>query len=481
MKMHFATRWFGSLALGVFLLSGMIAPQEAEAKNYRGVSFQFFYDELAPYGDWVKDARYGYIWLPAVRGDFHPYGTEGHWVMTEYGNTWVSYYDWGWAPFHYGRWYFDDYFQSWAWIPGYDWGPAWVNWRTGGGYYGWAPLGPGVSISVRVNIPAVHWVFVPNHRIHHHFAYRYHAPHKTKVKIYNNTTIINNTVVYNNHNYVGGPQRREVERVTRTTVPVYNIQASNAPGRATVSRNSVAMYKPEVQDSRGRTNEMRPSRVLDVQQAKTARSNRELNSTTPSRNSSPSVNSGGRSVESSPRNSQNPTVSGGTTAPSRSSNPSVSNGGQKPTVTPMPSENNSRGTTTAPSRSQNSGSRENAPARTYENRPSTSSDQRGSTPTTRSGSEVKKEESRTQQSAPSRGSVQQSRPAQAPVRTQSSEVKRSEPAKSGERVSQPSSSQNSRSSSQVKTSAPTQRDSPANTERTSSTNSSKESSRGRNN
>ncbi len=130
MNTHIFNRGLGRLVLGLLLMAGGIAPHEAEAKKYYGVSFQVFYDELSPYGDWVKDARYGYIWLPAVREDFHPYGTEGHWVMTEYGNAWVSYYDWGWAPFHYGRWYFDDYFQSWAWIPGYEWGPAWVNWRT---------------------------------------------------------------------------------------------------------------------------------------------------------------------------------------------------------------------------------------------------------------------------------------------------------------------------------------------------------------
>lgn len=469
MKNYFVTRWIGRLTLGVMLFAGMIASQRAEAKKYNGISFQVFYDELSPYGDWVKDARHGYIWLPAVRGDFHPYGSDGRWIMTEYGNTWVSDYDWGWAPFHYGRWYFDDYFQSWAWIPGYDWGPAWVNWRTGGGYYGWAPLGPGVSINVRVNIPTFHWVFLPSHHIHHHYAYRYYAPHKTKVKIYNNTTIINNTVVYNNRNYVAGPQRREVERVTRTVVPVYNVQASNAPGRTAVSKNSVNLYRPEVQESRGRTTEIKPSRVLDAQQAKTTRSSRELNSTTPSRNSSPNVNSGGRTVESTPRSSQNPSVSGGTTAPSRTTSPSVNKEGQKPTVTPMPSDNKSRSTSTAPSRTQSPGSRENAPARTYESRPSGGSDQRGSAPASRSGSEVKKEQSRTQQSAPSRGTVQQSRPSQAPARSQSSEVKRSEPAKSGARVSQPSSSQNSRSSTQVKSSTPTTKSSPATNGRTSST------------
>ncbi|RIW13623.1 hypothetical protein D0X99_15375 [Algoriphagus lacus] len=446
MKTHLINRGLGSLVLGVLLLAGMIAPQEAEAKNYRGISFQVFYDELSPYGDWVKDARYGYIWLPAVREDFHPYGTEGHWVMTEYGNTWVSYYDWGWAPFHYGRWYFDDYFQSWAWIPGYDWGPAWVNWRTGGGYYGWAPLGPGVSINVRVNIPSFHWVFIPNHNIYHHHAYRYHAPHKTKIKIYNQTTIINNTVVYNNQTYVGGPQRREVERVTRSVVPVYQLQASNAPGRAAVSRNSVSMYRPEMQESRSRTTEARPTRVLDAQQAKTGRSNREVYSSSPSRSANTNGNSGvsGRSETSSGRTA---------TPTTRGENDSFE-------VKPAPADTKGRGTTTAPSRTQ-SGSREAAPSRTYESRPSAPSSGQRSTAPSRSG-EVRSEGTRTQSQAPSRGTVQQSRSAQAPTRTQAPEVRRSEPA----RASQPSRIESSRSSSEVKTTAPAKKESSANTRST---------------
>jgi hypothetical protein len=97
-----------------------------------------FYDDLSPYGQWVQTPEYGRVWIPDAGPDFQPYASNGHWVMTEYGNTWVSDYAWGWAPFHYGRWYQDRY-RGWAWIPGRDWGPAWVSWRSGGGYYGWAP------------------------------------------------------------------------------------------------------------------------------------------------------------------------------------------------------------------------------------------------------------------------------------------------------------------------------------------------------
>src|SRR5262249_59564660 len=71
-----------------------------------------------------------------------PY-SDGYWAYTDYGWTWVSYEDFGWATYHYGRWAnLDDY--GWVWFPGedLDWGPAWVSWRTGGDYIGWAPLAP---------------------------------------------------------------------------------------------------------------------------------------------------------------------------------------------------------------------------------------------------------------------------------------------------------------------------------------------------
>ena len=69
------------------------------------ITYQQFYDDLSPYGNWVNYQGYGYVWAPYEQG-FRPYYNNGHWVYTNYGWTWVSGYDWGWAPFHYGRWLF---------------------------------------------------------------------------------------------------------------------------------------------------------------------------------------------------------------------------------------------------------------------------------------------------------------------------------------------------------------------------------------
>ena len=68
-------------------------------------------------------------------------------VYTDQGWAWVSDEPWGWATYHYGRWANIDGF-GWIWVPGYRWAPAWVSWRYGGGYCGWAPLPPGTFIGV---------------------------------------------------------------------------------------------------------------------------------------------------------------------------------------------------------------------------------------------------------------------------------------------------------------------------------------------
>lgn len=211
------------------------------------VSFQVFYDELSPYGDWVEDPHYGFIWIPFAERDFQPYRTNGHWVMSTYGNTWVSNYDWGWAPFHYGRWFYSD-FYGWAWIPDYEWGPAWVNWRTGRGYYGWFPLGPRTQFYASLHFPAyAHWVFVPRRSLLSRNIYRYFIPRRNVNVIYNQTTVINNTYVYNNQRYVSGPSRRELQQVTRRNVPVFEVREGRRPGRSSISNKSIRVYKPDIQ------------------------------------------------------------------------------------------------------------------------------------------------------------------------------------------------------------------------------------------
>jgi hypothetical protein len=103
-----------------------------------------FHSALDPYGSWVDDPSYGTVWTPSdsvVGEDFQPYVSSGQWTYDDYGGyVWASDYDWGWAPFHYGRWVYLG--SRWGWVPGRTYAGAWVSWRYGGGYVGWAPLPP---------------------------------------------------------------------------------------------------------------------------------------------------------------------------------------------------------------------------------------------------------------------------------------------------------------------------------------------------
>jgi hypothetical protein len=100
-----------------------------------------FYDSLQPYGQWTRIPTYGWVWYPyGMPIDWRPY-TGGRWVDTDRGWTFVSDEPWSWACYHYGRWYFDADL-GWVWVPGTQWAPAWVVWRTNDDYIGWAPCPP---------------------------------------------------------------------------------------------------------------------------------------------------------------------------------------------------------------------------------------------------------------------------------------------------------------------------------------------------
>jgi hypothetical protein len=210
------------------------------------ISFNVFYNELTPYGRWVDYPQYGRVWI-AYESGFVPYQSSGHWIYTNYGWTWASNYNWGWAPFHYGRWDYDP-FYGWFWVPGYEWAPAWVSWRSGGGYYGWAPLSPGISISIGAsfgNIPGERWCFVPNRYMGFSNINNYYLNRSNNVTVINNTTIINNTNEYRGSRYLQGPDRRDVERNIGRPLQTVQVRDANRPGQE-VGNNNFTVYRPRV-------------------------------------------------------------------------------------------------------------------------------------------------------------------------------------------------------------------------------------------
>lgn len=255
--------------LTCFVLFAFLTPAQNAQAQYDDayISYNDFYDNLAPYGQWIEDPQYGYVWSPNEDANFRPYYTNGYWVMTDYGNTWVSDYPWGWACFHYGRWTYDPYY-GWLWIPGNYWGPAWVSWRYGNGYYGWAPLGPGYELTsgYEYSCPNDWWVFIPPAYVYSGNYYRYWYGPTGNSKIINNTNFINNTYANNNITYVSGPRAREIEDVTHQPVQVFRIKNSNNLNTR-VHGDQVRMYRP-MEIRQGQTNGQRsvPQNVMAAPQ-----------------------------------------------------------------------------------------------------------------------------------------------------------------------------------------------------------------------
>ena len=236
------------ILLPFFVLFFMLcAPVQKATAQYDNVNISYndFYQDLSNYGQWIEDPQYGFVWSPNVDGTFRPYYTNGYWVMTEYGNTWISEYPWGWACFHYGRWTYDNYY-GWLWIPGSNWGPAWVSWRYGDDFYGWAPLGPNYEPGVTYGdyvCPNSWWVFIPPQYLYSGNYYRYWYGPRGNGHIITNTTFVNNTYVNNNITYVTGPRTKEVEENGHQPVQVYHLAHSRSLN-TTVHNNVVKMYHP---------------------------------------------------------------------------------------------------------------------------------------------------------------------------------------------------------------------------------------------
>jgi len=173
----------GTLCLGVF---------NTQANLEISTSVQItakadFYTPLSAHGVWVDVDSYGRCWRPgSVAVEWQPY-CYGHWVWTDFGWYWVSDEPWSWACYHYGRWVHHSH-HGWVWIPDTEWAPAWVSWRMGGGYVGWAPMSP--RVGVFASVPASPFFFVE--------IGRFHEPVRPSRVIVNNTTIINKTTVINN-------------------------------------------------------------------------------------------------------------------------------------------------------------------------------------------------------------------------------------------------------------------------------------------
>lgn len=120
-------------------------------------------EDLDTYGDWDYTPDDGYAWTPTDEpDDWEPY-SDGCWDwIAPWGWTWVDAEPWGFAPFHYGRWFRRN--NRWSWAPGPRrnqsvYAPALVGWVGGargvaGGRVAWFPLAPGEQYQPAYSVSA---------------------------------------------------------------------------------------------------------------------------------------------------------------------------------------------------------------------------------------------------------------------------------------------------------------------------------------
>ncbi len=219
------------------------------------VSFDTFYDNLSPYGEWIELEPSVVVWRPtAVSRHWKPYAM-GEWIWTDQGWYWNSYEPFGWATYHYGRWFLDDYY-GWVWLPDYEWAPSWVEWRHSDVYIGWAPLPPyavfkrnhGIRFTISWHSHENHWHFVsynyfgrPN--IHYYIErpeYNYRIMPKTKYRT--------NYKYRSGRIYNAGIERSTIERRSGRTIQTRTVQySSKTVDRSRTSSGSgktVVAYRP---------------------------------------------------------------------------------------------------------------------------------------------------------------------------------------------------------------------------------------------
>jgi len=222
------------------------------------VDIGVFYDELAPYGAWLSLEGFGWAWSPyGMPFGWRPY-TDGYWVWTDYGWTWVSYWRWGWAPFHYGRWH-HHHQHGWVWIPGTVWGPAWVAWRHGPGWVGWAPLPPDVGWRTGDGVRVSHseidraiqpdwYSFVEERRLTSRELNRHILRSERNASLIRETQNRTNYVTVDNRVVNHSLDVESFEQATHQQVRRHRlVDGDNATGND-VSGDRVRLYRPAIED-----------------------------------------------------------------------------------------------------------------------------------------------------------------------------------------------------------------------------------------
>ena len=257
------------IVLAVVFLA-LVGTAAAPAQGEADVSM--FYTSLGSQGEWISMDGGTYAWRPVgVESGWRPY-SDGHWVWTDDGWYWASEEPWAWATYHYGRWYYDDYY-GWVWVPGYEWAPAWVEWRYGENCVGWAPLSPyavfnatwGVHYRRYWETPYYYWSFVDCRYMGHNDLHRYVYRTDENTRYIGRTRTAGSVRVDNGRIVTRGPEREFVEQRGNIRIPRTELVTVPDRGRAGTVRNAgnerIEVYRPRIEAGSRVTTVTRPDRV----------------------------------------------------------------------------------------------------------------------------------------------------------------------------------------------------------------------------
>jgi hypothetical protein len=240
---------------------------QVESSYYVGIRTESdFYEPLSPYGRWEVIGSYGRCWVPSrVDRDWRPY-SNGYWQRTDAGWYWASDEPWAWAAYHYGRWDSSPQY-GWYWVPQTQWAPAWVSWRQGGGYVGWAPLRPSARFGGRDVTPRG-YVFVQERQ--------FLEPVRPTTVIVNNT-VINNTVNITKTHVVNktvineGPSTAVIEQTSGRklqAIPVRELRRRQEAEVVAEIRNAPPGYEKKAQTPVRTEAEPRDSNAVPAHEAR---------------------------------------------------------------------------------------------------------------------------------------------------------------------------------------------------------------------
>ncbi len=228
----------------VLILFGLSANADANTDFAKRVG-GYFYTSLAPHGTWIEIGFGTPVWHPTMmRKSWAPY-RHGQWIYTNYGWYWDSYEDFGYITYHYGRWYYDDYY-GWIWIPDYEWAPAWVDWRYDDEYIGWAPLSPyalfDVSIGIYYNydyyVSYNHWNYVQYNHFCVNNVYNYYVAPKYKSRIHSRTKMRTNYSYYDGRIRNEGVGYDRIRERSGRNIERRNLVSVDDPRDLTMDRDS---------------------------------------------------------------------------------------------------------------------------------------------------------------------------------------------------------------------------------------------------